>query len=189
MSAADYFLVPLTGIEPVRILLRGILSPLCLPVPPQRRVYAIISGQLCRCPVAVPGRNFACQSRLVPCRPRPLAPLASSVPGGARVAPRALTDADLPQGIKSDVSACSTTAADCSVDSGQLRVDSCQLGYVSTLLRCRQVTAGPDSDGKAPGSFPKTSSAPEAQTPPWQPSRYPWRCQILYCRLSALLYI
>ena len=30
------FLVPLTGIEPVRILLRGILSPLCLPVPPQR---------------------------------------------------------------------------------------------------------------------------------------------------------
>ena len=27
-------LVPLTGIEPVRILLRGILSPLCLPIPP-----------------------------------------------------------------------------------------------------------------------------------------------------------
>ena len=31
------FLVPLTGLEPVRILLRGILSPLCLPIPPQRR--------------------------------------------------------------------------------------------------------------------------------------------------------
>ena len=30
------WVVPLTGIEPVRILLRGILSPLCLPVPPQR---------------------------------------------------------------------------------------------------------------------------------------------------------
>ena len=30
-------LVPLTGLEPVRILLRGILSPLCLPIPPQRR--------------------------------------------------------------------------------------------------------------------------------------------------------
>ena len=29
--------VPLTGLEPVRILLRGILSPLCLPIPPQRR--------------------------------------------------------------------------------------------------------------------------------------------------------
>ena len=29
-------LVPLTGLEPVRILLRGILSPLCLPIPPQR---------------------------------------------------------------------------------------------------------------------------------------------------------
>ena len=32
-------LVPLTGIEPVRILLRGILSPLCLPIPPQRHIY------------------------------------------------------------------------------------------------------------------------------------------------------
>ena len=31
------FLVPATGIEPVRILLRGILSPLRLPVPPCRR--------------------------------------------------------------------------------------------------------------------------------------------------------
>ena len=27
-------LVPLTGVEPVRMLLRGILSPLCLPIPP-----------------------------------------------------------------------------------------------------------------------------------------------------------
>ena len=32
-------MVPLTGIEPVRILLRGILSPLCLPIPPQRRIF------------------------------------------------------------------------------------------------------------------------------------------------------
>ena len=31
------FLVPVTGIEPVRLLGRGILSPLCLPVPPHRR--------------------------------------------------------------------------------------------------------------------------------------------------------
>ena len=31
--------VPLTGLEPVRILLRGILSPLCLPIPPQRQHY------------------------------------------------------------------------------------------------------------------------------------------------------
>ena len=35
---AYLFLVPLTGLEPVRILLRGILSPLCLPIPPQRQV-------------------------------------------------------------------------------------------------------------------------------------------------------
>ena len=30
-------MVPLIGLEPIRILLRGILSPLCLPIPPQRR--------------------------------------------------------------------------------------------------------------------------------------------------------
>ena len=34
-------MVPATGIEPVRILLRGILSPLCLPIPPCRRGTAI----------------------------------------------------------------------------------------------------------------------------------------------------
>ena len=32
-------LVPLTGFEPVRMLLRGILNPLRLPIPPQRRIY------------------------------------------------------------------------------------------------------------------------------------------------------
>ena len=31
-------LVLLTGLEPVRSRLRGILSPLCLPIPPQQRV-------------------------------------------------------------------------------------------------------------------------------------------------------
>ena len=36
-------LVPLTGLEPVRILLRGILSPLCLPIPPQRHARYIIT--------------------------------------------------------------------------------------------------------------------------------------------------
>ena len=35
-NRSGIFLVPLTGLEPVRILLRGILSPLCLPIPPQR---------------------------------------------------------------------------------------------------------------------------------------------------------
>ena len=50
------FLVPLTGIEPVRILLRGILSPLCLPVPPQRRNINLLKtyNPCRRCPVAVP---------------------------------------------------------------------------------------------------------------------------------------
>ena len=36
-QSPSFFLVPLTGLAPVRILLRGILSPLCLPIPPQRR--------------------------------------------------------------------------------------------------------------------------------------------------------
>ena len=30
-------MVPVTGLEPVRMLLRGILSPLCLPIPPHRQ--------------------------------------------------------------------------------------------------------------------------------------------------------
>ncbi len=33
--------VPLAGLEPARSLLRGILSPLRLPIPPQRRVFCI----------------------------------------------------------------------------------------------------------------------------------------------------
>ena len=36
--------MPLIGLEPIRRLERGILSPLCLPIPPQRhRTYDIIS--------------------------------------------------------------------------------------------------------------------------------------------------
>ena len=31
-------MVPLTGLEPVRYRYRGILSPLCLPIPPQRHI-------------------------------------------------------------------------------------------------------------------------------------------------------
>lgn len=34
-------MVPLTGFEPVRVLLRRILSPLCLPIPPQRRISVL----------------------------------------------------------------------------------------------------------------------------------------------------
>ena len=34
-------MVPLAGLEPARSLLRGILSPLRLPIPPQRRVFCI----------------------------------------------------------------------------------------------------------------------------------------------------
>ena len=32
----SHILVPLTGLEPVRVLPQGILSPWCLPIPPQR---------------------------------------------------------------------------------------------------------------------------------------------------------
>ena len=41
-SFRDDILVPLTGLEPVRMLLRGILSPLCLPISPQRRIFKLI---------------------------------------------------------------------------------------------------------------------------------------------------
>ena len=34
-------MVPVTGLEPVRYRYRGILSPLCLPIPPHRRISAI----------------------------------------------------------------------------------------------------------------------------------------------------
>ena len=33
-------MVPVTGLEPVRYRYRGILSPLCLPIPPHRRISA-----------------------------------------------------------------------------------------------------------------------------------------------------
>ena len=33
------FLVPLIGLEPIRYCYRGILSPLRLPIPPQRRTF------------------------------------------------------------------------------------------------------------------------------------------------------
>ena len=36
-------MVPLTGLEPVQYRYRGILSPLCLPIPPQRRLSLIIA--------------------------------------------------------------------------------------------------------------------------------------------------
>ena len=39
--------MPLTGIEPVRILLRGILSLLCLPIPPQRHTNLIVRISSC----------------------------------------------------------------------------------------------------------------------------------------------
>ena len=37
-------MVPLAGLEPARMLLRGILSPLRLPIPPQRRDEVILEA-------------------------------------------------------------------------------------------------------------------------------------------------
>ena len=36
-------LVPVTGLEPVQYCYRGILSPLCLPVPPHRQISATVN--------------------------------------------------------------------------------------------------------------------------------------------------
>ena len=42
-SGSDYIaLVPATGLEPVRMLLRGILSPLCLPISPCRQICSVM---------------------------------------------------------------------------------------------------------------------------------------------------
>ena len=37
-------MVPLTGLEPVRLLQQGILSPWCLPIPPHRQVQIIVNS-------------------------------------------------------------------------------------------------------------------------------------------------
>ena len=39
-------MVPLAGLEPARMLLRGILSPLRLPIPPQRRIIKKVNSAL-----------------------------------------------------------------------------------------------------------------------------------------------
>ena len=36
-------MVPATGLEPVRFLRRGILSPLCLPIPPRRLILFLVA--------------------------------------------------------------------------------------------------------------------------------------------------
>ena len=41
-SAISTFVVPVTGLEPVQYRYRGILSPLCLPIPPHRQLSATI---------------------------------------------------------------------------------------------------------------------------------------------------
>ena len=43
-SGIASFMVPLTGLEPVQYRYRGILSPLCLPIPPQRQVVLFYHG-------------------------------------------------------------------------------------------------------------------------------------------------
>ncbi len=49
VETSALFLVPMTGLEPVRYRYRGILSPLCLPIPPHRRIYNdIIFNYLCQ---------------------------------------------------------------------------------------------------------------------------------------------
>jgi len=54
----------------------------------------------CRCPVAVPGEYPRRRCAFVPRRPLPLAPLAVSATGGARVAPRNLTSGSIPVALR-----------------------------------------------------------------------------------------
>jgi len=77
------------GIEPVRILLRGILSPLCLPIPPQRHIqpYKIYETKS----VCDPCCDARCSRRrrraFLAHRSRPLARLPVSATGSGRLAP------------------------------------------------------------------------------------------------------
>ena len=51
-------MVPLTGLEPVRYRYRGILSPLCLPIPPQRHIlFSFVHPIKCLCD-SCGARNF-----------------------------------------------------------------------------------------------------------------------------------
>ena len=43
MLSHSGFLVLVTGLEPVRLLQQGILSPWCLPIPPHQRVQNMIA--------------------------------------------------------------------------------------------------------------------------------------------------
>lgn len=52
-------MVPLTGLEPVQYRYRGILSPLCLPIPPHRRISATTNiPQGMRCVNTSLGKTF-----------------------------------------------------------------------------------------------------------------------------------
>ena len=85
-SGSDYIgLVPLTGLEPVLNRFRWILSPLCLPIPSYPHILFFTNRStrnvfLLRCP------KFFTRCPLAKFRPRPRAQLASSAPGGARIA-------------------------------------------------------------------------------------------------------
>ena len=77
----------------------------------------------------------------------------------------------LPGDFKSPVSTDSTTAA--------------AKGHFSTILNCRQVTAGPDSGQMHPGSNPGTSPVPASAMPSWHP-RSAWpQNRTPCCRPSA----
>ena len=78
----------------------------------------------------------------------------------------------LPGDFKSPVSTDSTTAA--------------AIDYDNTIFKFRQVTAGPDSAHRHPGSNPETSSAPADPWPSWPPRSASPRNRTPYCLPSAL---
>ena len=57
-------MVPVTGLEPVRYCYRGILSPLCLPIPPHRQISAIFRIPHFMCPVNPIFREISCRQYL-----------------------------------------------------------------------------------------------------------------------------
>ena len=60
-------MVPMTGLEPVRYRYRGILSPLCLPIPPHRRKsYHITYLAVCQVKILKLAKiYFACKQQKI----------------------------------------------------------------------------------------------------------------------------
>ena len=138
-------MVPLTGLEPVRSCDQGILSPWCLPIPPQRHIKFVYEPAA-HVPLSVCG-SLRMSSAI---RPSSLADrcthcaFALPAPGGAKARGQARTGTVLrPRDFKSLVS---TNSPDCGAR--QLRRRRCAFLICRPLLTLRLPLPPPLAAGK-----------------------------------------